>query len=57
LPVIPTSEKKVSNGKSKGIKGSGDFERFNILLVRLVILAVRRLLSVKMDSEVIEKRL
>jgi hypothetical protein len=55
--VIPTSVKKVSNGKSKGIKGSGDFERFNILLVRLVILAVRRLLSVKMDSEVIEKRL
>ena len=57
MPVIPTSEKKVSNGKSKGIKGNGDFERCNILLVRLVILAVRRLLRVKMDSEVIEKSL
>jgi hypothetical protein len=57
LPVIPTSGEKVSNGKSKGPKGSGEFEGFNILLVRLVILAVRRLLSVKMDSEVIEKRL
>jgi hypothetical protein len=55
--VIPTSEKKVSNWKSKGTKCSGQFERFDILLVRLVILAVRRLLSVKMDSEVIEKRL
>lgn len=57
MPVIPTSDKKVSNGESKGIKGSGEFERFDILLVRLVILAVWRLLSVKMDSEVIEKRL
>ena len=57
MPVIPTSEKEVSNGFSTVMKGSGEFERFDILLVRLVILAVGRRLSVKMDNEVIEKRL
>lgn len=57
MPVIPTSEKDVSNGFSTVMKGSGEFERFDILLVRLVILAVGRRLSVKMDNEVIKKRL
>lgn len=42
---------------STGTEGNVEFDRFNILLVRLVILAVGRLLSVKMDNEVIEKRL
>lgn len=50
-------KKGLATGKSKGNKEGDKFERFNILLVRLVILAVRRLLSVKMDNEVIEKRL
>lgn len=57
MPVIPTSGKEVSNGFSTGMKGTGKFERFDILLVRLVILAVGRRLSVKMDNEVIKKRL
>ena len=57
MPVIPTSGKEVSNGFSTVMKGSGEIERFDILLVRLVILAVGRRLSVKMDNEVIKKRL
>lgn len=50
-------KKELATGESRGIMDSDKFEAFNILLVRLVILAVRWLLSVKMDSEVIEKRL